>query len=148
MPTRVHDAQARKIQPQRQCFEPIRDVLLPRRSFDYVQKRLMLLSIPWLVMIPQELPRMLRVRSHPRDGIEFMIAQNGPSRPRCCHRPNQLDGLHLLRSTVDYIADKDGGTAGMTPHTIDSGIAQMFEERNQFVILAVDVADDVKAHLS
>src|SRR5258708_17445447 len=67
---------------------------------------------------------------------------------RRCHRPNQLDGLRLLRSTVDQIADKDGGTAGMTPHTIGSVIAQTFEERNQFVILAVDVADDVKAHLS
>src|SRR6202166_4340056 len=82
MPTRVHDTQARKIQPQRQCLEPIRDFLLPRRSFDYVQKPLMLLPIPLLVMVPQELSRMVRVWSHPRNGIEFMIAQNGPSRPR------------------------------------------------------------------
>ncbi len=79
MPARMYDPQSRKIQPRRQGLEPVRDFLLPVRSFDDVQKRLMLLPIPRLVMVPQELSRVIRVRSHPRNRIEFMIAENALS---------------------------------------------------------------------
>src|ERR1700676_266001 len=140
----MYHAQARKIQPQRQRLEPIRDVFLPRRSLDHVQERLVLLAIPRLVMIPQELARMLRIRSDPRNGVELMIAQNALSSPRLDHRSDQVNGLHLLGSAIDQVADANRGVVRMTPKTIRLGITQILQECNPLVVLAVDVADDVK----
>src|ERR1700676_1488348 len=144
MPARMHHAQPREIQPQRQRLKPIRDLLLPRCSFDDIQERLMLLAIPRLVMIPQELARVLGIRSHPRDGVKLMIAQNALRRTRFNHRSNQVNGLHLLGSAIDEIADEDRGAVRMTPSAGGFGIAELQKECDQFIELAVDIADDVK----
>ncbi len=85
----------------------------------------MLLSISWLAMISQELPRMLRIRSYPRNGVEFMIAQDALSCARFDHAPHEAHCGQLFRSAVDQIAHKDGSTAGMPPNALGFGIAEV-----------------------
>src|ERR1700730_7267517 len=121
---------------------------MPMGSLDLLEKRLVLLTIARLVMISQEFPRMLRIARDPCDRIEFMITQNAPSRTHLYHRPHEIDGRDLLRPPIDQISYKDGRAERVPPSAGGIGIAQMSEERNQFVILAVDIADDVELHSS
>ena len=84
----------------------------------------MLRSIPRLVMIPKEVPGPIRIRSDPRNRIDLMIAENATSRAGLHHPPHQADGLELLRSAVDQITDKYGGTLGVTPDAARLGITE------------------------
>jgi len=55
MPAGMHDSHRPKIQPQRQCLEPIRDLPLAGSALHLVQECLVLRPISGLVMISQEL---------------------------------------------------------------------------------------------
>jgi hypothetical protein len=108
----------------------------------------MLHPIPRLVMIPQEVPWAVRIRSHPRYRIELMIAENAPSRTGLHHLPHQANGLELLRSAVDQIADKYSSTLGVTPNAGRLGITEHAQEGSKLVEFTVDIAYDVKTHIS
>ena len=95
-------------------------------------------------MISQEFARMLWIRRHPRNGIEFMITQNALRRTRFNHPAHQSDRLHLLGSSVDQVAYESRSALRMTPNRTRFGIAEVPKECDQFVALAMDVADDVK----
>ena len=140
----MNHPQAAKIQPQRQCPEPIRDFLLSRRPLDNVQKCLMLLPIPRRVMIPQEVSRPIWIWSHPRDRVELMVTENALRTPRFRHRPHDPHSLELFRAPIDEVADKHSRAVRMTPRATPFGIAQAQEQQNQLVVLAMEVADDIE----
>src|ERR1700722_228265 len=142
----MYDPQTRQFQPERQCFEPIGDVLLPGRPLNHVQKRLMLLPIPRLVMIPQELSRMQKVRGHPRDRIEFAIAQNTLGRARVDHAPNEIHRLQLLRSAINQVSYKYRCAISVTPNAVGCRIAEMVKEPRKLIELPVHIADDIESH--
>ena len=109
----MHDSHRPKIQPQRQCLEPIRDLPLPGSALHLVQKCLVLRPISGLVMISQELAGVLRIRRHPGDGVELVIPHDAERRARLHHAPHEIDRRQLLRSTIHQIPDENRRAAGM-----------------------------------
>src|SRR5277367_1263971 len=91
---------------------------------------------------------MIRIRSHPRNRIEFMIAHDASSRARIHHAPHEIHRRQLFRTPIDQIADEGRRPRRMAVSPLGIGIAKMHKERNQFVVLAVYVAYDVKTHSS
>src|ERR1022692_649326 len=116
MPTRVHNAQAPKIQPHRQGLEPGDEVLMPRRILaDLPQERLVLLSIALLTVRPQKPIRSERIPCHPRNRIELMVTEDAPRGSRLYHGPHELHRLDLLRPTINKIANKYSRADRMPP---------------------------------
>src|SRR5208337_529253 len=114
-------------------------------SIDLFQKALMLREIPRRVMISQEPPGPARSLGCPRNRIELMIAHDASGSSCIDHSPHEIDGGQLLRSAIDQITEKDCPATGMAPGSCDLAIAQMFQQRNQPVELAMHVADHVNA---
>jgi hypothetical protein len=73
-----------------------------------------------------------------------VITQNTARRPSLDHRPYQLDGLDLLRSAINQIADEDGRAGPMAVGASRAGITQMLEQRDEFVALTMHIADHIE----
>src|SRR5579859_5295123 len=148
MPAGMHHAKSTEIQPQRQRSEPIGNFLLQRRPFDDVQEGLMLRPVPRLVVIPQEAPGPVRIRSYPGNRVELMITENAARSTGLHHSPHQSDGLELLRSAVDQVADKYGGALGVPENGARLRIAEDGQEGCKLVKFTVDIAYDIKTHFA
>jgi delta-aminolevulinic acid dehydratase/porphobilinogen synthase len=106
----------------------------------------MLLPIPGLVMVPQEFPRLLRIRRHPGDCIEFVIAHDAARRTQIGHAAHQFNRCQLFGAAIDQVPDKDRGSLRVAPDTVDVAVSQMLKQLDQLVVLTVYIADDVKIH--
>lgn len=87
---------------------------------------------------------MSRIRRIPRHRVDLVIAQNTQRASGLHHVMYQIDGVHLLRTPVDQIAHEDGRSFGVTPTATSALISQTLDQRDEPVVMPVDVADDVK----
>src|SRR5438105_3023881 len=98
----------------------------------------MLRPIPRLVMVPQEVPRPVRIRGHPCNRVEFMITENASARTGLHHPSHEADGLELIWSAVDQITDEHGGTLVVTPNAGRLRIAEHVQKGGELLEFAVD----------
>lgn len=78
-----------------------------------------------------------------RQGIELVIAHHGQSGSLLDHRPDDLEHLANLRSTIDEIANENHLPRSVAIHFLGLLVAQQFEQPHQLVSMPVNVADQV-----
>ena len=108
----------------------------------------MLLPISRLLMIAQEFAGVLRVRCHPGDGIEFVIAHDAPGGSRLNHASHEIHGRQLLRPAIDQIPDENRRPPGMPERSRVLTISQMLQQSDELLELTVHVPDHIKRHSS
>ena len=74
-----------------------------------------------------------------------MIAHHGECGVLLNHRPYDVDGLELLRTTVNEITDKNGFSIWMPVHARVIGVSQLMKKPFQFIGMTMNVTDDVIA---
>ena len=75
-----------------------------------------------------------------------MVAHDAMGRTGRNHAPYQVHRVHLLRTTVDEVADENGRAPAMPPGAVGLAVTEMREQGNQFFKLTMDVADDIEFH--
>jgi len=144
----MHDAQARQVQPKRQGKEPTENGFAQLRLVRRFFEKRGVLALILLVVRTQEFARVLRIRRMPRDGVEFVVAHDGQCRSRLDHRAHDAHGFQLARAPINEVADKDRLTIGMPPDEGVLAVAHLAQQCGQRVGVAVDVTDDVVAHVA
>ena len=72
-----------------------------------------------------------------------MVAHDGGRGTGVDHRAHNLEGAHLLRSTVDEVADEEDLVPGLAIGALALEVAELQEQTLELVRTAVDVTDDV-----
>jgi hypothetical protein len=96
------------------------------------------------MVISQELPGLLRIGSHPRDRVKFVIAQDAPPCPGLNHGTHEFDRGQLFGSCIDQIPHENCRATRVAPDPANVSIPQMREQGDQLVELPMDIADHVK----
>ncbi len=94
---------------------------------------------------PQEAA--VAVRGRESDRIELVVSHDRAGAAGVHHSPDDVDNRDLPRTAVDQVTEKERlATLWMPIGPVRLTVAQLSEQRPEFAVLAVDVADDVVSH--
>lgn len=62
------------------------------------------------------------------------------------HGSNRANGLHLLGSAVDEVAEEEGLASQVAPGATPLPVAEVGQQGGERISMPVDVADDVVVH--
>jgi hypothetical protein len=96
-----------------------------------------------LVVRPEVFARAVGISRVESESIQFVVAHDCKGRPRVDHRPNELQRLANLWSTVDEVAEEDRLSLGMAIDAHSAGVTELLQEPLGGVSVAADVTDEV-----
>ena len=148
VPAGVNDADATEIEPEWEGPEPLDPVGVQTGVDRYlVRERLVLFHVLFVVG-SCELTG-IGVTGGERDGVELVVPHHHLCTAGIDHGPDDLEGLDLLRSTIDEIANENGlalPTAfhvPIGPTALD--VPEITEEAFEHFGTAVHIADDIES---
>ena len=144
MPARVDDTDAFvEIEPEWPGLEPL-DLLgsLFRRE---LTEELLVLFLVLVVVLAHEVVRVRWVFAGVGDGVELVIAHDDLSGASLLHPSDDLQDINVLLASVNQVTDEDRLAVGVPVDALRLYVAEAMEESDQFLALAVHIADDVVA---
>ena len=142
MPARVDDTDAFvEIEPERPCLEPL-DLLGSLFGRELTEELLVLLLV-LVVVLAHEAVRVRRVLGGVGDGVELVIAHDDLSGASLLHPSDDLQDINVLLASIDQVANEDRLAIGVSVDALRLYVAEAMEESDQFLALAVHIADDV-----
>jgi hypothetical protein len=137
----VDHPQAVEIEPERKGAEPVE--VRGQFAGRNLPHRLGVLMRVLLVMGAEVFARAAGIGRMECQGIEFMVAHDGLGCAGLHHRPDDLQRLANLGSTVDEVAEEDRLAVGVPIDALLAGVPELLEQPFEGGSVAVDVTDEV-----